>query len=197
MAQPSWARGCGDEVWWSRVAQPDQQGWTDAETTHTVQELTPPPDDPEPQALACDGLLVRPGPQQADPMWLRFVVGRPVSAVTSAFLAWCSAPLAAQGVTALLLSWDNASWPCNQAVRRWIRQHHQQVKRGTLGVRLVVCRLPSTSPGRNPIEPQWIHGQRAVSEAARLLSAAELEARVYAYDGCEREAHLVMPKKVA
>ena len=51
-----------------------------------------------------------------------------------------------------------------------------------------------TSP--NPIEPKWAYGKRAVSEADRLLSAAELEARVYAYYGCKREAHLGMPKKV-
>jgi len=36
-----------------------------------------------------------------------------------------------------------------------------------------------------------------VSEADRRLSADALEARVYAYDDCERAAHLVMPKKVA
>jgi hypothetical protein len=197
MAQPSWALGVGEDVWWSRVAQPDPHGWTDADTTHQVQELTPPPDAPDPKALACDGLLVRPGPQQADQRWRRCVAGRPVRAVTIAFLAWCSAQLAAQGFTALLLIWDHASWHCRQAVRRWIRQHHQQVKRGTLGVRLVVCRLPSNSPWLNPTEPTWIHGKRAMSEADRLLSAAALEARVYAYDGCEREAHLVMPKKVA
>ena len=65
------------------------------------------------------------------------------------------------------------------------------------GGRLVVCQLPSKSPWLNPIEPQWGHGQRAVSEADRLLSADELAARVYAYYGCEREAQLVMPKKVA
>jgi len=44
--------------------------------------------------------------------------------------------------------------------------------------------------------PKWVHGKRAVAEADRLLSAAELEARVYAYYGCECEAHLVMLKKV-
>jgi hypothetical protein len=36
-----------------------------------------------------------------------------------------------------------------------------------------------------------------VSEADRLLSADELETRVCAYYGCQREAHLVVPKKVA
>ena len=65
------------------------------------------------------------------------------------------------------------------------------------GGRIVACHLPSKSPWLNPIEPQWVHGKRAVSEPDCLLRAAELEARVYAYYGCERETHLVMPKKVA
>jgi hypothetical protein len=140
---------------------------------------------------------VQPGPQQANPRWLRFVAGRPVSAVTLAFLAWCSAQLVAQGFTALRLIWDNASWHRSHAVRHWIRQHNQQVKQGAEGVRIVVCPLPSTSPWLNPIEPTWVHGKRAVLEPDRLLSAAELEARVSAYYNGKREAPLVMPKKVA
>jgi len=197
MAQPTWALGFGDEVWWSRLAQPNQHAWTDVEATHKLQELSLPTDDPDPKALACYGLLLRPRPQQADQMGLRFVTGRPVSTVTIELLAWCSAQLAAHGFTALLLIWDNASWHRSHAVRHWIRQHNQQVKRGAEGVRIVVCPLPSKSPWLNPIEPKWVHGKRAVSEADRLLSAAELEARVYAYYGCECEAHLIMPKKVA
>ena len=197
MAQPTWALGFGDEVWWSRLAQPNQHAWTEADAQYKLQELTLPTDDPDPKALACYGLLVRPGPQQADQMWLRFVAGRPVSAVTIEFLAWCSARLAAQGFTALLLILDNASWHRIHAVRHWIRQHNRQVKQGAVGVRIVVCQLPSKSPWLNPIEPKWVHGKRAVSEADRLLSADELAMRVYAYYGCEQEAHLVMPKKVA
>jgi transposase len=196
MARPTWALGFGDEVWWSRLAQPDQHCWTDAAATPKLQELSRPTDDPDPKALACYGLLLRPGPRQAEQMWLRFVTGRPVSAVTSDFLAWCSAQLAAQGFTALLLIWDNASWHRSQAVRHWIRQHNQRGKRGAEGVRLVVCHLPSKSPWLNPIEPKWVHGKRAVSEPDRLLSAAELEARVFAYYDCECEPHLMMPKKV-
>jgi transposase len=38
MAQPTWALGFSDEVWWSRLAQPDQQGWTDADATPKLQE---------------------------------------------------------------------------------------------------------------------------------------------------------------
>jgi len=129
-------------------------------------------------------------------MWLRFVAGRPVSAVTGALLAWCSAQLAAQGFTALLLIWGNASWHRSHAVRHWVRQHNQRVKRGAVGVRFVVCQLPSKSPWLNPIEPKWVHGKRAVSEPDRLLSADELETRVYTYYGCEREAHLIIPKSL-
>jgi len=53
MVHSSWALGFGDEVWGSRLAQPNQHGWTDAETSYTLQELSRPPDDPDPKALAC------------------------------------------------------------------------------------------------------------------------------------------------
>lgn len=53
MPQPSWALGLGDDVWWSRLAQPDPQGGTDADPTPTWPELTPPTDAPDPKALAC------------------------------------------------------------------------------------------------------------------------------------------------
>jgi transposase len=197
LAHPLWALGFGDEVWWSRLAQPNQHRWIEAGAKCKLQELTRPKADPEPQALACYGLLVRQPSPPTEQMWLRFVAGRPVSAVTIDFLAWCSARLAAQGFTALLVIWDNASWHRSAAVRRWLRQHNQQVKQGAVGARLVVCPLPSKSPWLNPIEPKWVHGKRAVSEPDRLLRADELEARVCAYYHCGHEAHLVMPKKVA
>jgi hypothetical protein len=195
--QPMWALGCGDAVWWRRLAQPNQHCGPDPEATPKRQELTRPPEATEPKALACDGLLVRPGPRQADQMWRRFVAGRPVRAVTIDCLAWCSAQRAAQGCTALLLIWDNASWHRRHPVRHWLRQHKQPGKQGAEGVRIVVCPLPRKSPWRNSIEPQWVHGKRAVSAPDRLLSAAELAARVYAYYRCEYAEHLPMPKKVA
>jgi hypothetical protein len=130
-------------------------------------------------------------------MPLRCVAGRPVCAVTIDFLAWCCARLAAQGMTALLLIWDNASWHTSQAVRSWIRTHHQRVTASQRGVRIIACCLPVKSPWLNPIEPKWGHGKRAVSEPNRLLSAAALEARVYRYYTCTAEAHWLMPKKVA
>ena len=71
-------------------------------------------------------------------MLLRFVDGRPVSAVTMQFLAWLTAWLAAEGKTALLLVWDKASWHVSQAVRAWLKAHNRQVKREG-GCRVVVC----------------------------------------------------------
>jgi hypothetical protein len=142
-------------------------------------------------------VLLRCASQPADQMLLRFVDGRPVSAVTVAFLAWCSERLAAPAITALFLLWDNASWHKSQAVRAWLRQHNQRVKATGHGVRIVAFRLPVKSPWLNPIEPKWVHGKRAVAEADRMLSAQELEIRVCAYYGCDPEAHLVMPQKVA
>jgi hypothetical protein len=142
-------------------------------------------------------LLVRRLLPQAEQMWLRFVAGRPVSTVTTDFLAWCCDRLAAQGLPALLLIWDNASWPTSQAVRSWLRLHNQQVKTRQRGVRIVAYWLPVHSPWLNPIEPKWVHGKRAVSEPDRLLSAAELAARVCTSYACTVDAHVLMPQKVA
>ena len=82
-------------------------------------------------------------PQHADQLRLRFVDGRPVSAVTCDVLAWCSVWLAQQGVTAWLLIWDNAAWHKSQVVRDWIRTHNRRVKQTRQGVRIVTCLLPS------------------------------------------------------
>jgi hypothetical protein len=171
--------------------------WRDADQITRLHELARAKDDPDPKALACYGVLLRRRPLQADQMLLRFVDGRPVSAVTIDFLTWCCERLAAQGVTAWLLIWDNASWHKSQAVRSWIRNHNQTVKHTGQTVRIVPCLLPSKSPWLNPIEPKWIHGKRAISEPDRILSALEVEERVCAYYGCPREVHLLMPEKVA
>jgi hypothetical protein len=195
--QPTWALGFADEVWWSRLAQPNQHRWSEVGGVTRLQELARPKADGDPKALACYGVLVRRPLPHADQMLLRFVAGRPVSAVTMEFLAWCSVRLAAHGLTALFLIWDNASWHKSHAVRSWLRRHNQQVKATGQGIRIVAFRLPVKSPWLNPIEPKWVHGKRAVTEADRVLSAQELELRVCAYYGCAREAHLLMPKKVA
>src|SRR2546427_4296995 len=63
LAQPTWALGFLDEVWWSRVAQPDQHRWVDEDDVRRLQELERTKEDTDPQALACYGVLVRRRPQ--------------------------------------------------------------------------------------------------------------------------------------
>ena len=68
-------------------------------------------DDPDPKALACYGVLWQHGtPDKPDrsQAWLRFVTGRPVSAITTQFLEWCCQRLLTEGKTNWLLIWDNA-----------------------------------------------------------------------------------------
>jgi len=121
------------------LAQPDQHGWLDDDDQLRLQELERAKQDLDPKALACYGLLVRRRPQQPDTMLLRFVDGRPVSAVTIDFLAWSCDRLAAQGISGLLLIWDNASWHKSQQVRHWLRVHNRTVKQTGQGVRIVPC----------------------------------------------------------
>ena len=194
---PTWALGWEDEVWWSRLAQPAMHAWAPDGQAVRVVEQTRPKADPEPKALACYGLLMRHVPNQPEQMLLRFVARRPVSTETTAFLAWCSERWAAQGLTAVLLIWDNASWHISHEVRTWLRQHNHRVKQTGRGVRILACRLPSKSPWLNPIEPKWVHGKRAIVEPDRLLSAQEVIERVYAYYGCVAESHLAISEKAA
>ena len=197
LTHPTWGLGFGDEVWWRRLAQPALHAWApDAPGVRLVEKARPKAET-EPKALACYGLLVRHVPQQPEQMLLQFVERRPVSAETTAFLAWCSARLAAQGLTAMLLIWDNASWHISHAVRTWLRQHNHHVKQTGQGVRFAVCQLPSKSPWLNPIEPTWVHGKRAIVEPDRLLSAQEVMERVYAYYDCVAESPWAISEKGA
>jgi hypothetical protein len=194
---PEWLLGFEDEVWWSRLACPTLHAWQDdAHPVHLI-EQTVARDDPDPKAVACYGLLVRcwAAPQQRrEELWLRFVDGRPVSAVTIAFLAWCAQQAQAQGKRAVLLVWDNASWHDSQIVRTWLRTHNRQVKQTGQGVRLLACSLPIKSPWLNPIEPKWLHGKKRIVEPTRLLPTDELAERVCAAFDCPHHPHLVAPQ---
>ena len=195
-AHPDWLLGFEDEVWWSRLAHPTLYTWQDGDHPWRLIEQTVARDDPDPKALACYGLLTRcwdTNHQRSEELWLRFVEGRPVSAVTIAFLSWCAARAQERGKRAVLLVWDNASWHDSQIVRQWVRQHNRQVKQAGQGVRLLTCYLPTKSPWLNPIEPKWLAGKKRVAEPARLLSAPELAERVCAAFGCDREPHLIQP----
>src|SRR5256886_11838163 len=167
LAHPSWILGFQDEVWWSRLAQPDQHRWVQQDERTRLQELQRPKEDTDPKALACYGVLLRGSTLDCDQMLLRFVDGRPVSAVTTDFLTTCCNELEAQSITVLVLIWDNASWHKSQIVRDWIRTHNRTVKREASGVRLLPFLLPTKSPWLNPIEPEWRSEERRVGKECR------------------------------
>ena len=150
-------------------------------------------DDPDPKALACYGLLL---PALGE-VWLRFVEGRPLSAVTTVFLDWCCQEAARRGKRALLLVWDNASWHISHAVQTWIRAHNHQTKQRGSGVRLIVCQLPTKRPWLNPIEPKWMHTKRRVVAPDRLLPARELAERVCAALECVYHEPIPIPEQAA
>ncbi len=177
------------------MAQPHLHAWTAQDQPVRLVEQALMPNDPDPKALACYGVLLR-RTQQDYTVWLRFVDGRPVSAITTQFLAWCCGQLETQGVPVWALIWDNASWHVSKAVRAWIRAHNRAVKRQGSGVRILVCCLPVKSPWLNPIEPKWVHSKRAIVEPTRCLSAQEVADRVCAYHGCPHEPHLTLPDPV-
>ncbi len=171
----AWLLGDLDEVWWSRLAQPALHSWAEGEPVRLTR-LTRDNRDPDPKALACDGVL------RADTgqLWLRFVHGRPISSITTQFLTWVCERLHLAGKKALLVVWDNASWHLSQAVREWIRSHNRQAKRAG-GVRILRCPPPTKSPWLNRIEPHWVHGKRAIVEPTRTLTANHVMERVCDY----------------
>src|SRR5215472_14122914 len=129
----------------SRLAQPALHAWSEPKELLRLVEQTVAPADPDPKAMACYGWLVRQAAQPEE-VWLRFVTGRPVSAITTQCLDWCCAKLKERGVPVVLLVWDNASWHLSRAVRSWIRTPKQQVKQARKGVRILPCFLPTKSP---------------------------------------------------
>jgi hypothetical protein len=104
--QPSWAIGTGFEMWWSRFALPRIHVWQDVEQPLRLVEQSWQKDDPDPKALASYGVLWQDGPAEhprREQMTLRFVTGRPVSAITMQFLDWCCESLRKRGKTNWLL----------------------------------------------------------------------------------------------
>ena len=94
------------------MTQPHLHAWADGDAALRLVEQTAPKDDPDRKALACYGLLVSCPAAPAtlpEQVWLRFVEDRPISAVTTQYLAWCCAKLARLDKKALLMIWDNAS----------------------------------------------------------------------------------------
>ena len=148
----TWAVGFEDECWWSRLALPTLNAWSEEGDPLRLVQRSVAKDDPEPKAISCYGLYL---PEIGD-MWLRFVDGRPVSSITTQFLEWGLEKLEEMGKKVLLLIWDNASWHVSKEVRRWLGRHNRRVKENAEGVRIVSCLLPKRSPWLNAIEPKWV-----------------------------------------
>ena len=190
-----WVVGFEDEWWWSRAAQPNLHSFSEEGEPLRLVEQSLPKDDPDPKAISCYGLYM----PELKLSWLRFVDGRPVSAITTQFLEWCCQKLEELGKKVLVLIWDNASWHISREVRRWIGKRNREVKNGgsEAGVRIATCLLPKKSPWLNAMEPKWIHGKRKVVEPNALLGAYELAERVCAAFDCPHYEHLSIPENVA
>ena len=95
----SWAVGFLDECWWSRLALPTLNSWSEQGKPLRLLQKSVAKDDPEPKAISCYGLYV----PQLDQTWIRFVDGRPISSITTQFLSWSLQKLQAAGKKVMVL----------------------------------------------------------------------------------------------
>jgi hypothetical protein len=189
-----WVVGFLDETWFSRLARPALNSWSDTGEPMRLLEQSVAKDDLDPKAISCYGLYL----PEFEKVWVRFVDGRPVSGITTRFLAWCCQKLRASGKRVWVLIWDNASWHTSKEARTWIISHNRRVKEGGSGVRIISCFLPKKSPWLNPIEPKkWVHGKRKVVEPDGLLTAYELADRVCGVFDCPHHEHLSIAENAA
>lgn len=109
------------------MRQPNLYSFGDAGEPLRLEEQSVEKDDPSEatKAISCYGLYM----PELKEAWLRFVDGRPVSAITTRFLQWCWKKLAALGKKVLVLIWDNASSHISREVRRWIGRNNQALKK--------------------------------------------------------------------
>jgi hypothetical protein len=84
-AHPEWVLGFEDETWFSRFERPSVHSWEQAGRPMRFLQKEATKDDPDPKALSCYGLYL----PELEQTWLRFLDGRPVSAITTQFLGWC------------------------------------------------------------------------------------------------------------
>jgi hypothetical protein len=190
---PEWVVGFLDETWFSRLARPALNSWSEAGEPLRLVEQSVEKDDPDPKAISCYGLYA----PELGKVWVRFADGRPVSGVTTRFLSWWCQQLRGTGKKVWVLVWDNASWHISKEVREWIASHNRKVKSSGEGVRIISCLLPIKSPWLNSMEPKWVHSKRKVVEPEGLLTAHELAERVCGALDCPHYEHLSIPENAA
>ena len=89
-------------------------------------------------------------------MPLRFVDGRPVSHVSTAYLQWLCERLASEGKRVLVLIWDNLNHHVSATMRQFVDDHDW----------LTVVQLPTYAPELNPTEGVWLHLKRGIGNLA-------------------------------
>jgi hypothetical protein len=82
LGHPHWVLGFQDEVWWSRLAQPDLHTWTDAKPLCLIQR-EPDRHDPAPQVVAYYGVLRADTQDMAPPL-----CGRPSGQCSDDTVSW-------------------------------------------------------------------------------------------------------------
>ena len=145
-----------------------------------IQILTADENDPDPDAIACYGLLRL----DTRKVMLRFVEDRPVGDVTIQFLDWVCESITKEGKRILIVIWDDACWHTADGVALWVREHNERAKRNGRA-RIVICELPVASPWLNNIEPCWKHAKKAILDPDRKLTAQETVSRVCQHFRCE------------
>jgi hypothetical protein len=80
-ADSGWAVGFCEECWWSRLALPTLNRWTEEGKPLRLIQKSVAKVDPDPKALSCYGFYM----PQFDETLIRFVDGRPVSSITTQF----------------------------------------------------------------------------------------------------------------
>jgi len=164
-----------DESWFSRFAQPAVQAYAPTAAPMRLVERTPAPDEPD-KAIACYGAVS----QLTAERWLYLAEGQPNSDLTILCLQALLQVAQAKHKRVLVVICDRASWHKSRAVKAWVRQHNQQVKRQQTGVRLLTVLLPTKSPWLNPMEPIWYHTKRKVVEPDGELPVKVLKERLCA-----------------
>jgi transposase len=181
---PDWVLGFEDEVWWSRLARPSLSTWTDGDP-QKIQLLMQDNDDPDPDAIACYGILR----SDTHKVMVRFVEDRPLADVTIQFVDWFCRVVSEEGKKVLIVVWDDASWHTAEVIPQWVVEHNSRAKRRGRA-RIVICELPVASPWLNNIEPCFRHAKKNILEPSRKLTSQETTERVCEHFECEMLPYL-------
>ena len=165
-----------DECWFSRYAMPRLRSHGPRGERTRIPIREGPSAQPQ-KAVAVYGALTIPEKR----ICIQCVDQQPRSETTWNFLG-CLVDYARRNHRRwLVVIWDNATFHKSQRLMEWIRQHNRAQSGRSDGVRIAPYRLPTRSPGLNPIEPHWLHCKRAVYSVATTPTPEQLKQSVRRY----------------